>query len=455
MYTKDEQDIFLCIHSSGVFLCATVSVYFIVKYRDSAAIRNRQPFTYLAWVLMITTTNIIRLIGVLIIFRSDFEYYVMKVAFLVSDCIVKVLFFNRISSHVYSCFTQNWLCDLDMWDFQAIQSMRSSVSLSSIAVTNRRTIPMIMLVTLIVLSIFALAIWIWNKYDEYNWNMDPLYFFPCLVKWQRPCCLTVLELIFLAVGKLFTISDNFKIYPELATICLKKVLYDIWWVFLWKTGSTYELYWAVWLGQDNLTMLITVYYLYKVSKASGKSRSELCTIHLNMVLEDQDLFRKFEGQLKKEFSVEYLNFLVSCIFFRRALICQGNFGIESSGLESASEQFNMLNWRETTANEHEDPKERARFIYSEFCAPGAPQQITLNEQTLTNLSTRIQNLSNIYNHVDRDLFREAFNLVYDRLDKDLGPRLEARLNLCRRNKLRGCSINYRNHEASLLAGVVE
>jgi len=154
------------------------------------------------------------------------------------------------------------------------------------------------------------------------------------------------------------------------------------------------------------------------------------------------------------FIIEYLNFLVGCIFFRRTVICQGNFGIESSGLESDSDHFNMLNWRETIANEHEHPKERTRFISSEVCAQGAPQQITLNEQTL-NCLTEVKNMSHICNHVDQDLFREAFNLVYDRLNKDLVPRLKARSSLCRRNKLRCFRINDRNHETSLLAGVVE
>jgi len=174
-----------------------------------------------------------------------------------------------------------------------------------------------------------------------------------------------------------------------------------------------------------------------------------------MVLKDEDLFKKLEVLLMMEFRIEYPNFLVSCIFFRRTVCYQGNFGIESSGLESDSDHFNMLNWRETIANDHEDPKERAHFIYSQFCAEGALQQLTLNEHTLKSLPTRIKDLSNICDHVDKDLYREASNLVYDRLDKDLVPRLKARLNSCRRTKLRSCSINDRNDETSLPAGVVE
>jgi len=407
---------------------------------------------------MITTRNTIPSIGDLILFRSAFEYYVMWVAFLVSGCLAKVLFFNRISIFVYSCFIQNWLCEIDMWDFQAVQSLRSSVSLSSIAVTNRRTIPMIMWVALVILSLFALAIWKWNMWlDECNGNIGPMYFCPFSLQWLLwPCSLTGLELIFLAVEKLFTVSDKFWIYPELDTFSLKNVLYDIRWVFVSTTDSPlYNWDWVVWLVQDNLNVLITVYYLHKVSKPSRKSRSELYTIDVNVVFKNEDFFKELEEQLKKEFSIEYLNLLVSCIFFRLTVICQGNFRIESSGLESNSENYNMLNWRETIGDEHEDPKERARFSYSEFCAQGVLQQISLKEQILKNLSTWVKNLSYIYNHLYQDLFREAFNLVYYRLDKNLVPRLKARLYLCRRNKLRSCSINDRNHETSLLAGVVE
>ena len=64
-------------------------------------------------------------------------------------------------------------------------------------------------------------------------------------------------------------------------------------------------------------------------------------------------------------------------------------------------------------------------------------------------------MSNIYDYVDQDLFTEAFDLVYHRLDKDLVSRLKARLNSYRRNKLCSCSINDRNRQTTLLAAGVQ
>jgi len=171
MSTEDFFNI-LCLVISGVaFLSAAVAVHFIVKYWDSAAIRNRQPFTYLAWVLMITTRNVLLSIISQMESWSAFEFFLIWVAFLVSEFLAKVLFFHRISIFVYSCFVQNWLCDLDMWDFQDVQSLRSSLSLSSIAWTDRRTIPKIMLVALVIMSLFAFVIWIWNMYDVIKDNI--------------------------------------------------------------------------------------------------------------------------------------------------------------------------------------------------------------------------------------------------------------------------------------------
>ena len=85
-------------------------------------------------------------------------------------------------------------------------------------------------------------------------------------------------------------------------------------VCAWTTDTLENWDWVVclvWSVHDSLNVFITVYYLFKVSKLLRKSRSELLTIDLNMVLKDEDLFKKYEELLMKVFRIEYLNFLVS------------------------------------------------------------------------------------------------------------------------------------------------
>merc|ERR1719510_2613482 len=106
----------------------------------------------------------------------------------------------------------------------------------------------------------------------------------------------------------------------------------------------------------------------------------------------------FEEQLKKEFNVQNLNFLVSCIHYSRTVIAQGQFGIGTSFTETEIETLNMLNWRGTREDENTDPNKIARFIYNEFCVRGAPQEIDLHENTSRRLSARIRNLSNVCNY---------------------------------------------------------
>merc|ERR1719357_1460082 len=153
--------------------------------------RNRQPGTYLAWFLMITIRRIILYIGYQIKYQSYLDSHVLLSALMASDCIAKVLLFKRISVLVYSCFVQNWLCDLDMLDFQAVESLRLSVSLSSIAVNNRGTIAKIMWVAFVIMSLFYLAIFIWNVHDYYYDGSLALDVFQNQLLWLLwPCCST-------------------------------------------------------------------------------------------------------------------------------------------------------------------------------------------------------------------------------------------------------------------------
>lgn len=196
------------------------------------------------------------------------------------------------------------------------------------------------------------------------------------------------------------------------------------------------------------------YFLYTVSGSSEKSRSKQNITNLAMVLKDENLFAKFEKQARSEFSVENLNFLVSCILYLLSVIRQGNFGIRSSDTEADDEIFTMLR-QDGMADEDEDPKKIARFIYREFCVQGAPQEINLEEQLFKKLSVRFKNISNVYSFVEKDVFGEAFDFIYDILDSDPILRFQTKLSSTRGIQCNSYSTDGRGHRMPLLAEEVQ
>jgi len=144
-------------------------------------------------------------------------------------------------------------------------------------------------------------------------------------------------------------------------------------------------------------------------RTSVNPRSKRYTVNLNMVLKDKNLFTMLEKQLEREFRVQNLNFLVSCIHYYGTVIAQGKFGIGASFTEIESNTFDMLNWLGAIGDEDTESFKMARFINNEFCVRGAPQELNFNENISRRLSARMKNLSNVYNYAERELFIEAFD----------------------------------------------
>jgi len=145
---------------------------------------------------------------------------------------------------------------------------------------------------------------------------------------------------------------------------------------------------------------ISVYHTWKILSRLKNQRIILSgTMNLNKVLKNKEWFLEFEKQLKQEYSIENLNFLVSCIQYRRTAMLLGSFEYESSATDTSSESdsFDQLNWREfrqnTTKCEPGILIKMAQDIFDEYCQQGAPQEISLSKQTATTLSIKIENLS--------------------------------------------------------------
>jgi len=366
-------------------------------------------------------------------------YCAMVVTNVFGNYLCFALFFHRIWMCVYKSLLQNSFGALNMWDIPSIHTLRSSTALSSFWVKHRYTLG-----NSIVMSVVWASFWLLTGSLELWYALSVSWYFPPdvfptfdIINITVSSCMVGFGLLMLAVQTFFTVSDSFNICTELTMKCFVIMFFVIYAEILTHTNliahgaqdDKWTWFLVVMSGEILLQILIADYHLYVSSRSSGKSRSNRFTIDLNMVLKDENLFTKFEKQLKREFILENLNFLVSCIYFRRTVMRQGHFGIGTSFTESEGEIFNMLNWRETMVDEDKDASKIARFIWSEFCVRGARQEINLNNQTVKRLSGRMKNLSNVYNYAERDLFDEAFDLIYDQLDNNSVLRFKGRLNL--------------------------
>jgi len=374
-----------------------------------------------------------------------------------SGCAV---FLHRIWMCVYKSLLQKSLGALDMWDVKSIHSLRSSKTISNFWVKHRHNLG-----NSVFMSIIWLSIWLVVGSLEMGCALSYGWYFPedvfpmyDIVNIMISSCLVVFGLLMLAVQKIMTVSDSFNISTELTMKCLVIMIFNTYSEMVAHTNliaHAMDDKWTFTLvavsGCLLLQLLIMDYHLYMTLRTSVNSSSKRYTVDVNMVLKDENLFTNFEEQLKREFNVENLNFLVSCIHYSRTVIAQGQFGIGTSFTELENETFNMLNWRGTLGEEDADPNKIARFIYNEFCVRGAPQEINLNENTSRRLSTRMKNLSNVYNYAEPELFIEAFDFIKDQLENDSVIRFKRRMNLPRGVQFHTDSIEGLGYGLPLLA----
>jgi len=192
-------------------------------------------------------------------------------------------------------------------------------------------------------------------------------------------------------------------------------------------------------------LFVTDYYMW-VMKSSVRPKNTIIVhdaIDLDTILKNENLFKKFEKHLTQECSIENLNFLVSCIQYRRTVLFQGP--IDSSIIsDSEPEKFEELHWRnsvkpETLANRNSNIPKMARLIYKEFCQSGSPQWINMGKETSKILSSRIKNLSHNCDYPELNIFSEAFDRICDLLSNDSLRRFK--MNLDKYSKYKSGGIN--------------
>jgi len=313
------------------------------------------------------------------------------------------------------------------------------------------------------MSMFWFSIWLVAGSLELVYGLSSDVYFPeefttfCIFQITALGFIQVFGLLMLALQKFMTVSESFNISGELTMNCLVIMILGIWEESLWHTKlivaeadkMTFSL--VLVSGGVLLQLFIMDYHLWMTMRTSVNPRSKRYTVDLNMVLKNENLFKKFEKQLKREFGVQNLNFLVSCIHYNRTVIAQGKFGIGTSFTETENETFDMLNWLGPIGEEDTDSSKIARFIDNEFCVRGAPQELNLNENISRRLSARMKNLSNVYNYAERELFTEAFDFIKDTLTNGPLIRLKRGLNLPRGVQFHSDSIEGGGYGSPLLA----
>jgi len=415
-------------------ISAGFALYKIVADRNSAWIKHRQPYAYFLWILAMALVDISWTVILYSLVGDNTDLDSIFWMFLITNVgllLSLTLYFHRIWMVVYKSLFQKSIEALDMWDVQAIQELRSSKGLSNFFLKSRHTLgnPYFMSVVWFSMWLLAGGLQLWYGRGGFSppgnhietWDIVNVVFGGCIIGFA---------LLMLAILWFFTVADNFKIRTELTMKCLLITFFAIFVETTWHTNFPMQnvldkmiTLFMVASGEVFLQILIMDYILYMNSRFCGDPSGY--TINMMTVLKDEDLFIKFEEQQKREFNINNLNFLVSCIKYHRATMLQGQFGIGSISDESVSD-IELLNWREIT-EEDPNPNEIARFIYSEFCVQGAPQKIKLDDRTAENLLTRMRNLSNVCNYAERDLFSEAFDHIHDQLDKESMDRFKSKL----------------------------
>jgi len=243
----------------------------------------------------------------------------------------------------------------------------------------------------------------------------------------------IFVLSFLFIQKCCTVSDSFSIATELLWTCFPTAIYNLLSVLQMKTDMTNfvdpqdvpYIFYSMIILMLATQLHITYYYTWKIISSMKHQRIILSrAINLKMVLKNREYFFEFEKQLKQEYSIENLNFLISCAQYRWTAILHGNFGFESStsATDFDSENFELLNWKGLTTNFAEsDPGimiKIAQDIFDEYCQPGAPQEISLSQKTATRLSKKIENLLKICGYPERNIFCEARREVEKLLSED-------------------------------------
>lgn len=243
------------------------------------------------------------------------------------------------------------------------------------------------------------------------------------------------------------VEDSFMFTTEIRMVSVSLILgLSLFWIFYRRERMTADHKLKVSfniLQSTALVILITVdYNLYMASKlfSPKEEPSETPaskTLSMDDVLHNETIFRQFEQHLKKEFSIENLNFLKTVIYLRqirhrpRQSVDRSNSGartprlqakdsltlpdrITATSVESVEEL--RMHWMRSTSKKHKRVTSVARFIYEEFCVVDAPQEINLGRLVMKKLQKHFSKSMTFPPPIN--IFDEAYKSIVDLLTND-------------------------------------
>jgi len=123
--------------------------------------------------------------------------------------------------------------------------------------------------------------------------------------------------------------------------------------------------------------------------------------------------RQFEQHLRKEFSLENLNFIKACDRYQDLLRYSNDY-IDSSGADNECSDEFLVSFCSS-----KDGLRRktivARYIYEQFCAEGAPQEINLSKKIRQELREVFESSTECY---AEEVFDDAVDCIKDLLTND-------------------------------------
>jgi len=217
---------------------------------------------------------------------------------------------------------------------------------------------------------------------------------------------------------IFNFSDSFHFTGEVLTVsCLFIVGFTIFWLVFRSAKYDHDDRVAVafftLIGTLLLILVNIDYHLYKARVSNYPKCSLRKTVDVNIdgILNNVSICRQFEEHLRKEYSLENLNFLKACETYHMWFDQIDNWSQSSDEKEMKSYKIESLDISIDVSNKNK----MARYIFGEFCERGASQEINLSRETIRSLRNKFHRKDYPF---EEEIFDNAIGCIKDLLTND-------------------------------------
>jgi len=237
------------------------------------------------------------------------------------------------------------------------------------------------------------------------------------------CCVFVIFNVTSSVNTMMHFRDSFCFTGEVLMVsCLFAAGFSIFWLVFLASKEKLDdrLVFAIFIIIAMLLLiLITINYNLYWAHAQSKLPRRI-DLTINDILSNASICNQFEDHLRKEFSLENLNFLKTCERFQEFLRFSDNCSLSEGAEEDFRSEFKISL---CCSNDFRNRKSvMARYIYEQFCARGSPQEINLSREIRNQLRQQFEG-SNLV--CSEEVFDRAINCIKDLLTNDSLRRFKA------------------------------